>query len=726
MACLKLPGWKWLLLGSLLAVFLVGAACGDDATPAPVQPSGITAADVESAVKSAVGEAVGDTVSAAEIAGMVNEAVTGIDIPEGVSAEDVGMLVNEAVKGIEIPEGVSAEEIDRMVKEATEGAIAGAEAGVTSEELAMAIDKAVSDAVAQATDIQVEEILDRIATPVAMAEAAPVPDWVRRGKYGGTINFASTSDPGFIDLHFSASINSGLTVAGNRFNQLVEFNPVNASEVIGDLATTWDVSPDGRVYTFTIHPDANWTDDARTPVTAADAVFSLDRVVDPDAIRPRAGAALKPFYAPGNSRVIDEKTVEVTIKFPSAAFLPWLAFDYVKVYPKHIAENLSQDDINCCYENMVGSGPWMFKNLNRGSVIEWEKNPNYFKEGRPFFDGWKGILFKDRLRAISSMQTGQIMGWTATYQNAPTFDVYEQLEKDTGGKVRAFQLPGAGAPGVMLNWTKPPFDNEGVRKAVMMAIDRVEIIKSVFKGIGRQGTFLPGGSSVAEAEANWPGWRYVDADGNLITTDPVQVVGSRKHPDDIAEAQRLVREAGYEDNFSGTVLSFDDASSVNMSDLIKRQLNNTFGWDLSVKVLDLAAASIERNDGRFDLHQESHGVELNDPNALLGQMYLSGGGRNSLNWHDPRIDDLAERQSRAGSTAERKALVLEIETILREEGIAQWVPLGWIPVNGALNVKIRNFHLPKASDVGAAWNVIHKKEHLWFNPDAQSDWGLGE
>ena len=506
----------------------------------------------------------------------------------------------------------------------------------------------------------------------------------------------------------------------------MEFNPVNASEVIGDLATTWDVSPDGRVYTFTIHPDANWTDDARTPVTAADAVFSLDRVVDPDAIRPRAGAALKPFYAPGNSRVIDEKTVEVTIKFPSAAFLPWLAFDYVKVYPKHIAENLSQDDINCCYENMVGSGPWMFKNLNRGSVIEWEKNPNYFKEGRPFFDGWKGILFKDRLRAISSMQTGQIMGWTATYQNAPTFDVYEQLEKDTGGKVRAFQLPGAGAPGVMLNWTKPPFDNEGVRKAVMMAIDRVEIIKSVFKGIGRQGTFLPGGSSVAEAEANWPGWRYVDADGNLITTDPVQVVGSRKHPNDIAEAQRLVREAGYENNFSGTVLSFDDASSVNMSDLIKRQLNNTFGWDLSVKVLDLAAASIERNDGRFDLHQESHGVELNDPNALLGQMYLSGGGRNSLNWHDPRINDLAERQSRAGSTAERKALVLEIETILREEGIAQWVPLGWIPVNGALNVKIRNFHLPKASDVGAAWNVIHKKEHLWFNPDAQSDWGLGE
>ena len=721
MSRFKLTSWKWLLLGGLLAVFLVGAACGGDEEPTPSAPA-LTAADVESAVRSAVG----DTVTAEEIAAMVNNAVSAIEVPEGVSADEVSMMVNQAVSGIDIPEGVSAEEMAMAI----DRAVAGLEPGVTSEEMAMAIDRAVSEAVSQAvseaTAVQVEDILDRIATPVAMAEAAPVPDWVGRGKYGGTITFASTSDPGFIDLHFSASINSGLTVAGNRFNQLVEFNPVSAGEVIGDLATTWKVSPDGRVYTFTIHPDANWTDDARSPVTAADVVFSLDRVVDPDAVRPRAGAALKPFYAPGNSRVIDDKTAEVTIKFPSAAFLSWLAFDYVKVYPKHIVENLTQDEVNCCYENLVGSGPWLFKNLDRGNVIEWEKNPNYFKEGRPFFDGWTGVLFKDRLRAIASMQAEQVMGWTATYQNAPTFDVYEQLEADTGGRVQAFQLPGAGAPGVMLNWTKEPFSDPNVRKAVMIAMDRVEIIKSVYKGFGRQGTFLPGGSSVAEAEANWPGWRYVDSEGNLITTDPVKVEGSMKHPDDIAEAQRLVREAGFESNFSGDIISYDNAAAVNMADLLKRQLNEVFGWDLSVTVLDLAAASVERNEGRFDLYMESHGVELNDPNALLGQMYLAGGGRNPLSWHDPRIDDLAERQSRAANTAERKALVLEIEAILRDEGIAQWVPLGWTPVDGALNVQIRNFHLPKTTDVGAAWNVIHKKEHLWFDADAQPDWGLGE
>ena len=259
----------------------------------------------------------------------------------------------------------------------------------------------------------------------------------------------------------------------------------------------------------------------------------------------------------------------------------------------------------------------------------------------------------------------------------------------------------------------------------MLALDRVEIIKTVFKGSGRQGTFLPGGSSVAEADANWPGWRYVDAEGNLITTDPVQIEGAIKHPDDIAEAQRLVAEADVGD-FSGLVLSFNDGASANMSDLIARQMNKTFGWDLEVKVSDLAAASVERNAGRFDIHPENHGVELNDANALLGQMYLAGGGRNSLGWHDVRIDELAEEQTKAPNADVRKTKILEIEAILRDEGIAQWVPLGWIPVTGALNVQIRNFHLPKSTDVGASWNVMHKKEHLWFDADAQPDWGLGE
>ena len=221
-------------------------------------------------------------------------------------------------------------------------------------------------------------------TPTPVVKAVPqavVPAYVSKGKYGGVVPLAGTWDPGFLDLHFSASLNSGLLVAAPRFNQLVEFNPVDPNEIIGDLSVGWDVSNDGKTYTFFLHPKANWADGK--PVTAEDIVFSMDRITDPDAVRPRAGAAIKPFYANGTARAIDEKTVEIPLKFASAAFLPWLAFDYIKMYPKHIAENLTQEEVNCCYENMLGSGPWLFKDLKRGPSWSGRRIPTTSRRGGP-------------------------------------------------------------------------------------------------------------------------------------------------------------------------------------------------------------------------------------------------------------------------------------------------------------------------------------------------------
>ena len=66
--------------------------------------------------------------------------------------------------------------------------------------------------------------------------------------------------------------------------------------------------------------------------------------------------------------------------------------------------------MNCCREKMIGSGPWLFKDWKRGDSFEYEKNPNYFKEGRPFFDGFKVFVVKDKARVIASLQVGQTLG----------------------------------------------------------------------------------------------------------------------------------------------------------------------------------------------------------------------------------------------------------------------------------------------------------------------------
>ena len=244
------------------------------------------------------------------------------------------------------------------------------------------------------------------ATP---APAAPViTDWVSRGKHGRTMNWVARNNPGFWDVHYGASLTTTLTPSGPRFNQLVEYNPVNPEEIIGDLAESWEVSEDGMEYTFHI-ADAQWSDGE--PVKASDIVYSLDRIVLPDAFRGRTNS-LRDFYEYQTAEVIDDKTVRMPIKYPAATFLVNLASDYMKMYPEHVVGQLTQEDANCCPENMLGSGPFIFKagSWQKQESYEYVRNPNYFKAPRPFFDGFKTFLIQDVARSIATLKVGQADG----------------------------------------------------------------------------------------------------------------------------------------------------------------------------------------------------------------------------------------------------------------------------------------------------------------------------
>ena len=94
---------------------------------------------------------------------------------------------------------------------------------------------------------------------------------------------------------------------------MVYHDPNDPIELICDLCESWEVSPDGKAYTFKLR-EANWHDGR--PVTAADIKFSLDRIAEPDAVRSRTGA-MKTFYEPGTAEVVDDLTVTAPIRFPA-------------------------------------------------------------------------------------------------------------------------------------------------------------------------------------------------------------------------------------------------------------------------------------------------------------------------------------------------------------------------------------------------------------------------
>ena len=334
---------------------------------------------------------------------------------------------------------------------------------------------------------QPTRVLD--ATPTTVPTPVPLagrPDWVLEGEskhYNGIFPMVGNSNPGFRDVHYGGSLNTTLMPSSPGFNQLVQYNPVNPTEIIGDLGETWDANEDGTEFVFHLK-DANWSDGM--PATADDIVFSLDRITLPGAQRARTGF-LRSFCDHQTAEAVDDKTVRIPLKFPAPTFMPNLASDYMKMYPKHIAENLTQEEANQP-GSLIGSGPWLFGGWQKDVSYTFEKNPTYFKESRPFFDGIIVHLIPDTARRIAALQNGQVLGTFNPVTGANRPEDMAILEEGSGGQVRAVILPDSGFEAYFLNNAKPPFDDERVRRAFYLALDRDLGIERAIKGFGSPGT----------------------------------------------------------------------------------------------------------------------------------------------------------------------------------------------------------------------------------------------
>lgn len=264
--------------------------------------------------------------------------------------------------------------------------------------------------------------------------------------------------------------------ARDLFNTLVMYNPVKPAEIVGDLAQRWEVSPDGLSYIFYLH-EARWWDGQ--PVTAADAKFSLDRMLEPGKPRPRVGA-LRHYIE--HTEVIDAKTVKVHTKFPMpAAFLPFLGIDYAVIYPKHVLERgVDFDDP----KNIVGSGPFKLKSYRRGVSWELVKNPEYFKQGLPFLDGIQTFVMKDHHAITEAFQTEQVLMCNRNGSCGLTVKEHLDLAEAMRGKGTFYWQEPTLATGINLNPMHPPFNDPRVRRAVYLAVDRQEVIRALSLGKG--------------------------------------------------------------------------------------------------------------------------------------------------------------------------------------------------------------------------------------------------
>ena len=405
-----------------------------------------------------------------------------------------------------------------------------------------------------------------------------------------------------------ANVFEGLTRIGSK------------GEVLPDLAESWTISDDGKVYTFKLRSGVKFHDGA--DFSADDVKFSLDRARAPDSTNAQKGL----FEAIDTVEVVDPTTVKVTLKHPQGSFLYNMGWgDAVIVSPESADTNK---------EKPIGTGPFKFDSWARGSAIKLVKADHYWGEPA-HLDKVEFRIIPDASAAVPAMLSGDVQA----FPNMPVGDSMSQLEADPRLKVVVGSTEGETI--LAMNNKKPPFDNIKVRQAISHALDRTAIVDGASNGLG-----TPIGSHFAPHNP-----AYIDLTGT--------------YPHDLEKAKELLKEAGLENGFKTTLKLPPPAYARDGGQIIASELRE-IGIDAEIIPLEWADWLKQVfTDKDYDMTIVSH-TEPNDIDIYARKDYY-------FNYHNPGFDKVIEELNLTSDEAKRKELYGEAQKIL-----AQDAPVGFL------------------------------------------------
>ncbi|MDP2953854.1 MAG: ABC transporter substrate-binding protein, partial [Chloroflexota bacterium] len=345
-------------------------------------------------------------------------------------------------------------------------------------------------------------------------------------RYGGVLTMVQKEDAAHFDTHQMLTIHISHWVDAS-YSTLIQHDPRDDTKLIPDLAERWEISPDGKVFTFYLRKGVKFHDGK--PATSADVKLSMERLAWP----PKGILSHPQAMFAGLDKVEtpDDHTVKLYLQYPKASFLELLAAPFTAIYPKHVVEQ--KGDMK---KDIVGTGPFKLKSYTRGVVFEQEKFADYFIPGRPYMDGIKRYVIKDSAAIFAALRTGQVL-FAGLRQHAVTSREQEILKKEVPGVAIQFVAVPNGT-NLGMNLKRKPWDDVRVRKAASLAIDRRVGIQLLREGAAELGGYMPPGQwGIPEEElVKMPGYR-ADRQG------------------EIAEAKKLLAEAGFPNGFKSKILT---------------------------------------------------------------------------------------------------------------------------------------------------------------------------
>ena len=458
-------------------------------------------------------------------------------------------------------------------------------------------------------------------------------------KHGGTLTFMIPADsPPSFDGHRENTFATIHSVAP-FYSVLIRANPENpadTTEFVCDVCVEIPKPTDGgRSYAFQIRGDVRFQDGS--VMTAHDVAASWNKIVDPPegVISVRRGyySMIDTIEAP------DPKTVVFHLKFATAAFLPALADPYAFIYKKEILDR----DPRWFEKNIMGSGPFRFKDYQAGQSVSGVRNPDYYRPGLPYLDGFIGIFADKQAVRVAAIKSDRA---AIEFRGFPPA-TRDELVAALGDKLTVQESDWNCGALVTPNHARKPFDDARVRRALTLAIDRwhgAEPMSRITVSRTVGGIVFPGSPLAARKEeleqlaGYWP-----DIDKSR------------------AEARRLLKEAGAEGlTFELLNRNVDQPYKFNGTWVIDEW--RKIGVQATQRVLPTGPYTEALRHGDFAVAIDAECQNIVNP-LLDGTKYLphSVSDANYGNYDDPTEIDIYDRMLREPDFARQRELMRQFE-----------------------------------------------------------------
>ena len=256
------------------------------------------------------------------------------------------------------------------------------------------------------------------------------------------------------DSFYTGQIYEGLTVYDTEWN----VHPV--------LAESWEPNEDASEWTFHLREGVTFHDG--TPLTAADAAYSIGRILDEELGSPLF-SRLDQSLAQDGIEATDDRTLVLRLKQADSLMPLALAARHAMI----VKEGTDEFTV----ETAVGTGPFKVKSFQPGRSWEVERNPEYWEAGLPYLDGVRGLIVGEQSTKVQAVTAGQShLGDPIDYSAASTVQ--------GAGGAELLEFKGATYLVVSMDQTQEPFTDERVVRAIKMAVDRERVLQAVYQGYG--------------------------------------------------------------------------------------------------------------------------------------------------------------------------------------------------------------------------------------------------